>query len=114
MRSRFQHGKEVKPLANELNTILEHLTQASNPLAAAAGILADPTVPVAVPVKMPQGKAPPAQGGIPAAIAAGGKLSVPPAGLPPAQLMSRSAVPLAPAALIVANAVPVIAPLLAQ
>lgn len=113
--SQFSEGKEVKTLANtELQSVLEQLTQASNQLALAAGILADQTVPVGVPVKMPQGKAPPAEGGIAAAIAPGAQVSVPAAGLPAAQLLSRSAVPLAPAALMAANAVPVFAPLLTR
>jgi hypothetical protein len=73
----------------QIQAVLSSLTEASQHLAETAGILADNAVP-----------------------AAGIATAVPPAGLPAAQLLSDSAVPVARSARVIANAVPAFAPLL--
>ena len=96
----------------ELERLVISLTEVSHSLADTAVPMAESAVPVSVPVKMPAKGAPPAPPGILAAIAAGAQVSVPPAGLPLAQALGVHAAPVARSAPLVAQAVPVFAPLL--
>ena len=95
----------------KLQTILESLSETSRHLADTASSLAWNAVPAAVPVKGQAGgkRSPP---DLAAAIAAGASFSVPPAGLPAAQLLSESAAPIARSAPLIASAVPVFASLM--
>jgi hypothetical protein len=98
---------------DKLQAILASLSETSRHLADTAGVLAWNTVPAAVPVQLPAGgdRSPP---DLAAAIAAGAPFSVPPAGLPAAQLLSASAAPIARSAPLIATAVPVFAPLISR
>src|SRR5580700_4086944 len=95
----------------KLQAILESLSETSRHLADTASALAWNAVPAAVPVKGQAGgkRSPP---DLMAAIAAGASVSLPPAGLPTAQLLSASAAQIARSAPLIAAAVPVFAPLL--
>jgi len=94
-----------------LQSLVKSLAQVSSNLAEASTALASNAVPVAVPVKATGGaRADPP--GVLAAIAAGAPVSVPPAGLPMAQVLSGHAAPVAQSAPLVAMAVPVFAPAL--
>ncbi len=96
---------------NALQGLVTSLGEVSRSLAETSSLLAENAVPVAVPVKHVAGAkaAPP---GVLAAIAAGAPFSVPAAGLPVAQALSVHAAPVARSAPMVAQAVPVFAPML--
>jgi hypothetical protein len=95
-----------------LQELVTTLSQASQSLADAAELLSTNAVPVAVPLAPASAAAPPAPPGVIAAIAAGAPVSVPPAGLPLARSLSLPAAPIARSAPVVAQAVPVFAPLM--
>jgi hypothetical protein len=100
-------------MKDQLQAILAGLLETSKHLADTASTLAWNAVPAAVPVEgEPGGKRSPPD--LAAAIAAGAPFSVPPAGLPAAQLLSESAAPIARSAPLIATAVPVFAPLIGR
>jgi hypothetical protein len=98
---------------DSLHRIVQDLSETSRHLAETASTLVDNAVRVGVAVKMPKGATqpvgPPA---VDAATTAGVTVSVPPAGLPFAESLSHSAVPVALAAPIAAKAAPIFAPMI--
>jgi hypothetical protein len=94
----------------QLERLVTSLAAVSRSLSDTAAPLTETAVPVAVPVKMPGNADPLAPPGVLAAIAAGAPFSVPPAGLPLAQILGDHADPIARSAPLVAQAVPVFAP----